>query len=102
MQKGRFRYCFHGGSVVLFTSVLGTSWCEKYWQFVLVQGIASGIGMGMIFGPGCQVLVTYFNRRVGLATAIASSGGSVGGMIFPAMADRLISRVGFGWTMRGM
>lgn len=101
VSKGRFRHCFHGGSVILFASVLGTSWCKKYWQFMLVQGIATGVGMGLIFGAGIQVLATWFTSKLGVASGFASAGGAVGGMVFPAIAEKLVSRIGFGWTVRG-
>jgi MFS family permease len=35
-----------------------------------------------------------------MAFATLSTGSSVGGVIFPIMVDRLIAKVGFGWSMR--
>lgn len=102
MDKGRFQHCFTGGSILLVASVLATSWCKAYWQFVLAQGVGTGVGMGLIFGAGAQVIFTYFTTHLGIATGIASAGGAVGGMIFPAICEKLIMRVGFGWTVRGM
>ncbi|KAI4232417.1 MAG: hypothetical protein LQ352_008335 [Teloschistes flavicans] len=101
IDKGRFRHCFTGGSVLLFASILATSWCKEYWHFMLTQGIATGMGMGLAFGSGAQVLMTYFRKNLGIATGIASAGGAVGGMIFPAICEKLIFKVGFGWTVRG-
>ncbi|KAL9576074.1 MAG: hypothetical protein Q9212_007408, partial [Teloschistes hypoglaucus] len=100
IDKGRFRHCFNGGSLLLFACVLATSWCKQYWHFMLVQGIGTGIGMGLTFGAGAQALMTYFRKNLGIATGMASAGGAVGGMIFPAICEKLISRVGFGWTVR--
>ncbi|KAL8635014.1 MAG: hypothetical protein Q9228_007453, partial [Teloschistes exilis] len=100
IDKGRFHHCFNGGSVLLFACVLATSWCKQYWHFMLVQGIGTGIGMGLAFGAGAQGLMTYFRKNLGIATGMASAGGAVGGMIFPAVCERLISKVGFGWTVR--
>ncbi|KAL9598103.1 MAG: hypothetical protein Q9179_004028, partial [Wetmoreana sp. 5 TL-2023] len=101
IDKGRFQHCFTGGSAILASSVLATSWCKEYWQFVLAQGLGTGMGMGLIFGAGAQVLVTHFSKNLGIATGIASAGGAVGGMIFPAICEKLIGKVGFGWTVRG-
>ncbi|GAB1210255.1 hypothetical protein APSETT445_009046 [Aspergillus pseudonomiae] len=42
----------------------------------------------------------WFNRKRGIAFATLSTGSSVGGVIFPIMVDRLIAKVGFGWSMR--
>ena len=78
MDKGYFRFCFNGGSILLFVSVLVTSYCTKWWHMLLVQGLLTGIGMGLIFGSGVVVLMSYFSKHVGLATGIASCGGAVG------------------------
>ena len=106
MDKGRFQHCFTGGSILLTVSVLATSFCSQYWQFVLAQGMGTGMGMGMAFGAGVPVLVSWFSTPelamwLGVATGVASAGGSVGGMIFPAICEKLIGRIGFGWTVRG-
>ena len=46
-----------------------------------MQGFVTGIGMGLVFGAGVVVLISYFSKHVGLATGIASSGGAVGKFI---------------------
>ena len=62
----------------MFISILITSWCHKFWQLLLVQGIFTGIGMGMAFGGGILVLQSYFNTHLGTAAGLTSAGGSVG------------------------
>ncbi|KAI4167478.1 MAG: hypothetical protein LQ348_007651, partial [Seirophora lacunosa] len=100
IDAGRFQHCFTGGSALLVAATVATSFCTRYWHFVLAQGVATGMGMGLLFGAGVQVLFTYFRRRLGIATGIASAGGAVGGMVFPAVCEALIGKVGFAWTVR--
>ncbi|KAL9103343.1 MAG: hypothetical protein Q9163_001609 [Psora crenata] len=117
MNKGYFRFCFNGGSLLLLASVLITSYCTKRWHLLPVQGVMTGIGMGLIFGSGVVVLMSYFFVHLGLATGVASCGGALGkpgmlydpaarmficagGMIFPAVAERLVPKIGFPWTVR--
>ncbi|KAL8731054.1 MAG: hypothetical protein Q9166_003705 [cf. Caloplaca sp. 2 TL-2023] len=105
IDKGRFQHCFTGGSLLLTLSVLATSFCTKYWQFVLAQGVGTGMGMGLAFGAGVPVLVSWFSSKelgkwLGVATGLASAGGSIGGMIFPAVCEKLIGKIGFPWTVR--
>ncbi|KAL8823777.1 MAG: hypothetical protein Q9170_008319, partial [Blastenia crenularia] len=100
MDKGRFHHCFTGGSILLVGCVLATSWCKDYWHFLLAQGVGTGMGMGLVFGAGAQVIMMYFTSHLGIATGIASAGGAVGGMVFPVVCERLVGRVGFAWTMR--
>ncbi|CAD6583196.1 MAG: hypothetical protein ASARMPRED_001257 [Alectoria sarmentosa] len=100
IDKGYFRLCFNGGCFLMFISILITSWCHKFWQLLLVQGIFTGIGMGMAFGGGILVLQSYFNTHLGTAAGLTSAGGSVGGMVYPAIAEQLVFRIGFPNTLR--
>ena len=77
-----------------------TSLCSQYYQFILAQGICSPIGASMIFYTAVNSISTWFHKNRALATGIAISGSSVGGVIFPIMVARLIPEVGFAWTMR--
>lgn len=78
IDKGWFRVCFNGGSLLLFISVLATSWCTTWIELFIVQGILTGAGMGLAFGAGVPVLMSYFSKRIAVATSLASAGGSVG------------------------
>lgn len=62
----------------MFMSILLTSWCHKFWQLLFVQGILTGIGMGMAFGGGILVLQSYFTTHLGTAAGLTSAGGSIG------------------------
>lgn len=58
--------------------------CTKWWQIFLLQGVLSGVGMGLVFHSGIVLITTYFTTRLGTATAIAASGSSVGKIIIPS------------------
>ena len=47
-----------------------------------------------------SVISTWFFRKRALAFGITASGSSLGGVILPIMVERLVPRIGFGWTMR--
>jgi MFS family permease len=78
LAKGHFRACFNGGCILLVAGVFLTSFCTAWWQLLLAQGILTGIGMGLAFGSGVIVLLSYFSTHVGLATGIAAAGSSTG------------------------
>ena len=78
MEKGYFRICFNGGSILLVLATLMTSYCTILWQLILVQGIITGMAMGLIFGSGVMLQMTYFDANMGRATVVASCGGAVG------------------------
>ena len=78
IDKGYFRLSFNGGCLMMFLGILVTSWCRKFWELLLVQGIFTGIGMGMAFGGGILVLQSYFSTHLGAAAGLTSAGGSIG------------------------
>lgn len=81
IDKGHFRLCFNGGSLLLVASIIATSFCRKYWQLVVAQGLMTGAGMGLIFGSGAVVLMSYFSKRIAVATGLAASGGAIGELL---------------------
>ncbi|KAI0037013.1 major facilitator superfamily domain-containing protein, partial [Vararia minispora EC-137] len=68
----------------------------QYYQVFLAQGIGMGLGQGLTFLPSLAIISHHFRRRRALATGIAVTGASAGGVIFPIMLNRLFhSSVGF-------
>ncbi|KAH9948289.1 MFS general substrate transporter [Amylocystis lapponica] len=88
------------GTVILVFSIMMTSLCKHYYQFVLAQGILLGLGIGMLFYPSLSAISTHFSRRRGTAVGIALAGSGVGGVVYPIMLRRLFSEVGFSWAVR--
>ncbi|KAL2867851.1 MCT family MFS transporter [Aspergillus lucknowensis] len=98
-------YFYPVAGLGIFLSVFGmmmTSLGTKYYQIFLAQGLCLGVGSGCLFTPSISLVGTYFSTRRGLATGIAASGSSVGGIIFPVLIRRLIVTVGFPWAVRAM
>ena len=74
----------------------------QYWQLFLAQGICSGLGNGCVFCPALSIVSTYFSERKIFAIELCACGSATGGLIYPAMVQQLIPRVGYGWTMRAL
>lgn len=55
-----------------------TSICTVYWQFFLAQGVAIGIGDGLLFLPSMVIISQYFSAKKAFAIGIASMGSSIG------------------------
>ncbi|CAN6643048.1 riboflavin transporter Mch5p [Trichomonascus vanleenenianus] len=88
-----------GSSIHVFCLFM-TSLCTKYYQFILAFGVGAGLGASMLMTPFIAVVGHWFNEKRGLATTVATIGGSVGGLIIPIMLRSLYSKVGFGWAIR--
>ncbi len=49
-------------------------------ELLIVQGILTGMGMGMgiAFGSGILVIRSYFENKLGIAAGLTYAGGPVG------------------------
>lgn len=93
--------CIIGGLAHVF-GLMMTSISHEYYQIFLSQAICSGAGASALYYACVGALASWWRAKRATAFGIAASGASLGGVIFPIMVDRLISRVGFGWTMRAV
>ncbi|WZH47693.1 Peptide chain release factor 1 [Fusarium acuminatum] len=92
-------------AVGLFLQILGifmTSIASAYWQVLLAQGICQGVGNGIIFAPTIANISTYFTTKKTIAISAGACGAATGGMVFPLIAQQLLPKIGFRWTVRVM
>nr|POE60624.1 aspyridones efflux protein apdf [Quercus suber] len=99
-DRGYLRLLLLVGSFMVVFGFMMLSLCHTFWQALLAQGFAVGIGGGCLFVPGIAIIPTYFNTKLGLAMGLAASGSSMGGIIYPIMFYKLIGEVGFPWAVR--
>lgn len=59
-------------------------------------------GSAILTNSAVTAASSWFLRHRALAIGIMVSGSSIGGVILPIMVDRLVNRIGFGWTMRAV
>lgn len=59
-----------------------------------------GFGTSLIFTPAVAVIGHFFLVKRGAATGLSITGGSIGGIIFPLMLQRLFPMLGFAWATR--
>ncbi|KAL6690941.1 putative translation releasing factor RF-1 [Trichoderma pleuroticola] len=90
------------GFIMQLVGIFTTSVATTYWQLFLAQGICQGLGCGLVFAPTIANMSTYFSKKKILALSGAACGGGTGGVIFPLIAQQLIPKVGFRWTVRVM
>lgn len=102
LDGGYFYHVFIAGVLLQLFGVFMTSLCTTYWQLFLAQGLCTGLGNGMQFTPTMGLISTYFVKKRSLAIGFAACGSATGGLVFPAMVQQLLPRVGFAWTIRAL
>lgn len=88
------------GAALLVTEYLVMGLCQAYWQFFLCISVLGGLATCLLFTCAIGTVQHWFLKRRGLATGLAISGGSIGGIVFPLILGRLLPEVGFTWTTR--
>ena len=101
-DSGYYRPFLWFGCAMQILAVFMTSLCTKYWQVFLAQGVCQGLGNGLVFCPTIASVSTYFTTKRTIAISTAATGAATGGIVFPVIAEKLLPRIGFPWTVRIM
>ncbi|KAK3335707.1 major facilitator superfamily domain-containing protein [Cercophora scortea] len=96
------RWLLLSGTLCLALSLVLLSLSFAYWHFLLAFGVLGGLASSLLFTPSIAAVGHFFLLRRGLATGIASTAGSVAGVVFPLMLQRLFTTVGWAWAMRAL
>ncbi|KAH1449267.1 hypothetical protein KXX13_004684 [Aspergillus fumigatus] len=88
------------GSVLIVVGFMALSVCTEYWQVLLAQAFCVGVGNGCLYIPSVAIIPQYFSSRKAIATAVAASGSTLGGVLYPIMFRQLQPQTGFGWAAR--
>ena len=101
VDRGYFRLIFHSGSFVMVLGIFVSSFCNVWWSLWLVQGLLTGLGMGMVFGAGILALMTWFDeKKIGVAMGLGAAGSCIGGIVYVLLAGHFLATNGFATTMR--
>ncbi|TVY88156.1 Aspyridones efflux protein [Lachnellula willkommii] len=71
-----------------------------YYQVFLCQGLLIGLSTGFLSQPTMSVLSHYFEKRRAFVMGIATSGASLGGVVYPMLLNNLFTQYGFAWGVR--
>ncbi|KAJ8060631.1 hypothetical protein OCU04_010939 [Sclerotinia nivalis] len=94
------RALIFSGSILLVLSMMLLGLCTQYWHFFVVYSVLNGLGGCLVNTPCIAAIGHYFLVKRGNATGIAMTAGSIGGVIFPLMLQRLFPTIGFAWATR--
>ena len=99
----------YGPRPVISTGALliGLGWgasalvCEP-WQLSITLGLVAALGMSVAWVPCNATVSRWFTRRRGTAVAVASSGGSLGNLLVPALAATMVAAWGWRITLASL
>ncbi|KAJ7650895.1 MFS general substrate transporter [Roridomyces roridus] len=103
-DRGYFYPLIYCGSLLMSISLfcLSLARANQFYQVLLAQGIANGIGTAMTYVPSIAVISHHFEKRRALAMILVSSGASLGSVFHPLMLNKMLQnpRLGFGHATR--
>lgn len=88
------------GGILIAASLFILSVCEEFYQILLSYSVVGGLGGALLNSPCYASIAHWFDQKRGLATGVAMTAGSIGGIIFPIFLQKLLPSVGFAWTTR--
>jgi MFS family permease len=94
------RLLVFAGSICEMAMIILLGFCTEYWHFMLVIGVLGGVGASLIFTPAISSIGHFFYEKRGVATGVAATGGSIGGIAFPLILEALFPKTGWAWATR--
>ena len=101
-DRGLFQITMLIATIGLTFSFMMLSLCTHFWQILLCQGILSGFCIGLLFIPSIALVSIYFTSKRAFALGLATSGGAIGGVIYPIVFRSILNSSGFAWATRAM
>lgn len=88
------------GVILETLGLITASFASELWHLVLSQGIAFGMGVGLLYIPTAAVVPQWFTTKRSLASGIALSGAGLGGMVYSLAAAAMIDSLGLAYAFR--
>jgi len=89
------------GTLALSAGYLAAAWSTSLWLVALAHGLI-GIGCSASFGPMMTDISHWFERRRGIAVALAAVGNYIAGAFWPPVVQHFISTSGWRATHFGI
>ncbi|KJA18709.1 hypothetical protein HYPSUDRAFT_1097662, partial [Hypholoma sublateritium FD-334 SS-4] len=101
-DAGYFHHMMIAGSILQVVSMIMLSLAHqgRYYQVFLAQAVGMGLGQSMLLLPSLAIIGQHFQRRRALATGLATSGASVGGLVWTTLLNHLNKHISFANSIR--
>ncbi|KAJ1648693.1 hypothetical protein LPJ64_000012 [Coemansia asiatica] len=99
-ERYDIRWVVFLGSLVSGGSLIIASFCKTPWGLLAFQGIVFGIGGSFMMIPAMCLPAQWVGRWKGLATCVATTGGSIGGLWMSLATRKMVATLGWQWSLR--
>ncbi|KAL2008901.1 hypothetical protein VTN00DRAFT_7095 [Thermoascus crustaceus] len=96
---GYLRPLSFGGTLLLIVTHAITGVCTSWTPLFFIQGILTGVAMGVVYHSCMAAMTLFFSTRLGAATCICMVGTSTGAILYTLLLGHLLPKIGFIWTM---
>lgn len=86
-------------TILTFLGLMGAASSVALYQFIL-SFVCLGLGNGIALTPLVGVINHWFLTKRGFMTGIVTSGGSVGGLVFPLLLRYTFTKYNYVWGLR--
>ncbi len=87
-----------GGTLLLCAGYVAAALSPSVYIFAVAHGVLIGLGSAAVFGPLLAHVSFWFDRRRGIAVAIAASGNYLAGAVWPQIVRFTLESVGWRTT----
>ncbi|KAJ1822665.1 hypothetical protein LPJ75_000316 [Coemansia sp. RSA 2598] len=88
------------GSLVSGGGLVIGSFCRTPWGLLATQGVVFGIGGSFMMVPAMCLPAQWVGRWKGVATCVATTGGSIGGLWMSLATRKMVAALGWQWSLR--
>ncbi|KAF2017419.1 MFS general substrate transporter [Aaosphaeria arxii CBS 175.79] len=83
--------CLAGSLLMSFSMAIGMASTEL-WHLLLSEGLAFGVGSGIVANTLPSILPEYFSTKSGLAQGFVAAAGGMGGVFYSKLGDVLLTQ----------
>ena len=91
-----------GGTIALSLGYVAAAHAPNIWVFAAIYGGVIGLGSSATFAPMVADISLWFERRRGIAIAVAATGNYLAGTLWPGIVEHFIALVGWRETHLGI
>ena len=87
------------GACCIALGYVGTGMAQSLWQFTVGHALLIGLlGSSITFGPLIADVSHWFEKRRGIAVAVAASGSYLAGTVWPPIVEAMMDAIGWRQT----